>query len=196
MIAFDHLGPVAWVGTAVDTVAARAHISLTDTFTQVIRYEVIVAEAAAFIVFFVFIYYDTIVLYAIIRGKGIWTSSIAAAREASGFLQPQPYQWLSMLQFPAVKLHTLCIYNGYPAQPPNPQYYNYPPGFKNTQPPPGGYAPALSGNAPLTPAQLRPIPRRQSGPDPSCRRISYQEQPHRDKSSYPSLKEVEALICA
>ncbi|KAG1857486.1 hypothetical protein F4604DRAFT_1931439 [Suillus subluteus] len=191
MIAFDHLVVfrVAWVDTAVDTVAARAHISLTDTFTQAICYEVIVAEAAAFIVFFVFIYHDTMVLYAIIRGKGIWTSSTAAARGASGFLQPQPYQWL-ILPY---------SYNGYPAQPPNPQYYNYPPGWlvlKNTQPPPGGYAPALSGNAPLTPAQLRRIPRRQSGPDPSCRRITYQEQPHWDNSSYSSLKEVESLICA
>jgi hypothetical protein len=114
-----------------------------------------------------FIYYDTIVLYAIIqaiRGKGIWMSSIAAASEASGppatpALQVPQYATVPGGQAPYPTYGgypqnaPLQPYNGYPTQPPNPQYYNYPPGFAsgNIPPSPGGYSPGLSGNAALPP---------------------------------------------
>ncbi|KAG2137079.1 hypothetical protein DEU56DRAFT_697294, partial [Suillus clintonianus] len=95
-----------WIGTASDAVAGRA-LYFPDgciypdypTSNQ-ICYEITVVEAVAFIIFFsVFIYYDTIVLYAIIqaiRGRGIWTSSIAAASEAPG---PPPTSALPMAQY-------------------------------------------------------------------------------------------------
>lgn len=56
---------MVWVGTAVDTVAGRAHyfpdghIYTGHPTTNHICYEIIVAETAAFIILFVFIYYDT-----------------------------------------------------------------------------------------------------------------------------------------
>ncbi|KAG2036706.1 hypothetical protein BDR03DRAFT_441853 [Suillus americanus] len=72
-----------------------------------------------------------------------------------------------MLQFPAVKLHILRVwailkiptysYNGYPVQPPNPQYYNYPPGWpvlKNTQAPPADIPQPYQATRPSHP---RPI---------------------------------------
>ncbi|KAG2339357.1 hypothetical protein BDR05DRAFT_1062201 [Suillus weaverae] len=191
---------LAWVGTAVDTVAGRAHyfpdgcIYTDYPKSNQICYEITVAEGAAFLIFFsVFIYYDTIVLYAIIRavrGKGIWTSSVAAASEASGHPTPA----LPGAQYAAVPggqapysmyggyppSAPLQPYNGYPTQPPNPQYYNYPPGspaLGNTQPPPGEYSPALSGNAPLPPQpNYTPYPAVNQGQILSAG--GYQEQPH------------------
>lgn len=166
---------VIWVSTAGDTVAGRAYyfpdgcIYPDYPTSNQICYEITVVEAAAFAIFFsVFIYYDTIVLYAIIqaiRGRGIWTSSIAAASEASG---PPPTPVLPVAQYAGVpggqppyptyggypQNPPLQSYNGYPAQPPNQQYYNYPAGspvLGGVQHPQGGYSPALSGAAPLPP---------------------------------------------
>ncbi|KAG9317899.1 hypothetical protein JVU11DRAFT_2128 [Chiua virens] len=80
---------VLWVGTAADTVFGKAYIypdgciysdypqanSVCDEFTAV--------EAFAFLNFFAaFIYYDVIILYAIInaiRGTGVWTTSVKEA---------------------------------------------------------------------------------------------------------------------
>ncbi|KAG1843711.1 hypothetical protein C8R48DRAFT_463353 [Suillus tomentosus] len=79
---------VVWVGTA-QTIARSAHyfpdgcIYSDYATTSRISCEVTVAEAAAFIIFFAFVYYDTNVSYAIIqatRGKGIWMSSIVGSK--------------------------------------------------------------------------------------------------------------------
>ncbi|KAG1789624.1 uncharacterized protein HD556DRAFT_1538151 [Suillus plorans] len=131
--------------------------------TSQISYEVTVAEAAAFIIFFAFIYYDTIVSYAIIqaiRGKGIWMSSIAAASEAPS---PPLTPALPVARYTAVLggqapyttygdySHNarLQLYNSYSAQPLDLQ--DYPASPWQILPPPGRYYPALSGNAPLSP---------------------------------------------
>lgn len=190
---------VVWVSTAVDTVAGRAYyfpdgcIYTDYPTTNQICYEITVAEGAAFVIFFsAFIYYDTIVLYAIIqaiRGKGIWMSSIAAASEASG---PPSAPTLHVPQYAAVPGGQAPYptyggypqnappqpYNGYPTQSPNPQYYKYPPGppaSGNVQPSPGGYSPALSGNAALPPQpNYAPYPANQGQILPAG---GYQEQP-------------------
>ncbi|KAG0700956.1 hypothetical protein DFH29DRAFT_876236 [Suillus ampliporus] len=167
-----------WVGTAGDTVAGRAYyfpdgcIYSNYPKANQICYEIIVVEAVAFIIFFcVFIYYATVVLYAIIqanRGRGIWTSSIAEASMASG---PSPTSVMPMARYSAVPGGQVPYptyggdpqntppqpypqsYNAYPAQPPNQQYYNHPLGSpaSGNQLPDGGYSTSLSGNAPLSP---------------------------------------------
>lgn len=168
---------VIWVGTAGDTAAGRAYyfpdgcIYPDYPTSNQICYEITVVEAAAFAIFFsVFIYYDTIVLYAIIqaiRGRGIWTSSIAAASEASG---PPPTSVLPVAQYAGApggqppyptyggypQNPPLQPYNGYPAQPPNQQYYNYPPGspaLGNIQPLQGGYSPGSPALGNIQPTQ-------------------------------------------
>ncbi|OAX33346.1 hypothetical protein K503DRAFT_804440 [Rhizopogon vinicolor AM-OR11-026] len=138
---------VLWVGTAGDTVASKAYyypdgcIYTDYPATNQICYEITVVEAAAFIIFFsVFIYYDTIVLFAIIqafRGKGVWTSSIAAASEDTA---PPPNTVVVMGQYAAAPGPQAPYqanggypqgtppqpYHAYPGQPPNPQYPTQP----------------------------------------------------------------------
>lgn len=79
---------VVWVGTA-QTIArsgnyfSDGYIYTDHPTTSRVSCEVTVAEAAAFIIFFAFIYYDTDVSYVsiqAIRGKGIWMSSIVGSK--------------------------------------------------------------------------------------------------------------------
>ncbi|KAG1807313.1 uncharacterized protein BJ212DRAFT_1303529 [Suillus subaureus] len=159
-----------WYGSVPLLIPLRAGptTSLMDTFTQVRRQLHLSSSLFSS---------TTTPLYAVIqaiRGKGIWTSPVAAA-----ILKVLPYS-----------------YNGYPAQFLNPQYYNYPfglPDLGNTQPPPGGYSPALSGNAPLSP-QPNYVPYPAANQGQILPAGGYQEQPHWDKSSYSSLKEVMVIF--
>ncbi|KAG1736422.1 uncharacterized protein EDB91DRAFT_1292013 [Suillus paluster] len=153
---------VTWVATAVSTVAGRAYyfpdgcIYTNYPQTNQICYEVTIMEAAAFIIFFcVFIYYVTIVFEA----SGPAPTSLMPMAQYSAIPGGQaPYPAYGSYPQNASQPYSRPYsqsYNTYPAQPPNQQYYNYPPlgspASGNTQPPHGGYLPAISGNAPLSP---------------------------------------------
>ncbi|KAJ8595795.1 hypothetical protein M405DRAFT_929296 [Rhizopogon salebrosus TDB-379] len=164
---------VLWVATAGDTVAGRAYYYpdgcvYTDYPTaNQICYEITVVEAAAFIIFFsVFIYYDVIILFAIIqtlRGKGVWTSSIAAASEDT---PPPQNMAMSMAQYapapgaqapyPAYGGYPQNTppqpYNAHPGQPPNPQYPGQPPNPQYPDQPPNPQYPSQPPN-PQYPSQ-------------------------------------------
>ncbi|KIJ69691.1 hypothetical protein HYDPIDRAFT_77279 [Hydnomerulius pinastri MD-312] len=174
---------VLWVGTAGDTVAGRAFyfpegcIYSDYATTNSICYEFTVVEAFAFLNFFcVFIYYDILLLYAIInaiRGKGIWTASVQEAVViTSGTGNPNtgipmnqtPYNVVPGGQFPNYAgFPQNAPPQAYPQQSPYPQqgppmsqnqaYYPPSPGTAPQQPNYGGYSPnGPPGNsAPLPP---------------------------------------------
>ncbi|KAF9235216.1 hypothetical protein BU15DRAFT_78228 [Melanogaster broomeanus] len=132
---------VAWAGTAGDTVADKAYYfpdgCIYDEYpeTNQICYEFGVVEAFAFLNFFcAFIYYDILIIYAIInaiRGKSIWTASV---QEAVGITSGPVNTGIPMNQ---------TQFNGVPTT----QYQNY-----------GGYSPNLAPPQPYNayPQQLPP----------------------------------------
>ncbi|KAF9226955.1 hypothetical protein BS17DRAFT_814852 [Gyrodon lividus] len=178
---------VMWIGTAGDTVVDRAFYfpdgCIYDAYptTNQICYEFTVVEAFAFLNFLcVFVYYDVILLYAIInaiRGKGIWTASV---QEAVGITSSPVNTGIPMNQpqYNAVPGPQYQNYGGFPPNAPPPQSYdaypqqvpaqgpamlpmgqnqpyNYPPspGVPQLQPNYGGYSPdaPLTNSAPLPP---------------------------------------------
>ncbi|KAH7887253.1 hypothetical protein F5I97DRAFT_2007666, partial [Phlebopus sp. FC_14] len=185
---------ILWVATAGDTVAARTYYfpegCVLDQYPQSnqICYEITAVEAFSFLAFFcVFIYYDVLVLYAIInaiRGKGIWTASV---HEAAGVTGPPSAIPMNQTQYASVPGGQYQNYGGFPPNAPpqqayNPypqqgppmgqnQPYNYPttPSTPPQQPNYGGYSP----NAPsVTNAPLPPQPNFNSYPNPNGSQVA------------------------